>query len=302
MGDCRATVSYDDGRIKMANQSVVDGAFPERGVVHKGVGAAQTPIHAMLGKTVWRDEVPKDARSQVVCTIESMGRKRIDNDHNDEAFDEWCNYNLWYCANRGIDPESKVALEPRKDKCSPAIRLCPCDTQPTRGVKGINEQVVPHGQTWRYDISLEECGREKLMIGVGCDGVEDNRAVTFPKIMACVSSLDKFKAHLDDENLLHKSWLDFESYHSAGGFRDKVQWMGDHSDSIKVQDEIWKSSIERSARVLTRMIDDETLEYAFRGISSEQLDLRCKAFVELVNLCASGDNVTFGLCSFGCMM
>jgi len=315
MGDCRGTLSTSDGVIKTANRAMVDGAFPQNGVVDKGIGAVQTPIHAMPGDAVLRVDPHLTKSATIWCTLESMARMRIENDDEDEsAFHEWCAYNIAHCTSlidhqekcnlksaKKIVHSSHPALLPQKDRGANAWRLCPCETQPTRGLRGYNEKVLPNGQTWRYDVSMAECAKEHLMLGFGCDGVEDNKAIPSPKIMECVSSFEAFQAQLDDDNLLQRNWNDFDSYPVDGTFREKIQWMQDHSDNIKINDRFWKNSVGKSARILGEMLDDGSLVEAFAtgvDIDEDHLNVRCRALVELVNLCASADNVTFGLSAF----
>ena len=315
MGDCRGTISKSDGMIKAANRAMVDGAFPENGVVDKGIGPAQTPIHAMPGDAVLRVDPHLTKNATIYCTMESMAQMRIENDDEDEtAFHEWCAYNIAHCTSlinlqerchsnsaKKIIHSSHPALLPQKDRYGNAWRLCPCETQPTRGLRGYNEKVLPNGQTWRYDISMEECAKEHLVLGFGCDGVEDNKAIPASKIMECITSFGAFQSQLDDDNLLQRNWNGFESYPIEGTFREKIQWMQDHSDKIKINDRFWKDSVGKSARILGEMLDDGSLDEAFMArdeVCQNHLDVRCKAFVELINLCASADNVTFGMTTF----
>jgi len=314
MGDCRGTVSTRDGEIKTAPRALVDGAFLHKPVVDKGVGLAQTHIHAMPGDAVWREDVTEEQRkAPLVCTMESMRRMRIENDDEEEsAYEEWCAYNIAHCSSlidlqnkcqnssmvKPIVHSSHPALLPKKDWNANAWRLSPCECQPTRGLRGINEKVLPNGQTWRYDITMEECAREGLLMSSGCDGVEDNHAIDPSMIMKCLSSKDIFMAQIDNENLIHKYWNGFESYPHSGTIREKLQWMHDHVHNIRQIDLFWKNSIAKSVGILIEMLDDGSLEYAFTGTSQHQLELRCKAFVELINCRGSADNVTVGLTAF----
>ena len=314
MGDCRATVSTPDGEIKTAPRALVDGAFLHKSVVDKGFGLVQTHIHAMNGDAVWREDVTEEQRmAPVVCTMESMSRMRIENDDQEEsAYEEWRAYNIAHCSSlidlqnkcknssmvKPIIHSSHPALLPKKDWNANAWRLSPCKCQPTRGLRGIKERVLPNGQTWRYDISMEECSREGLLLMMGCDGVEDNHAIDPSMIMKCLVSIDTFLAQIDNDNLLHKYWNGFESYPHSEGIREKLQCMHDHADDIRHIDRFWIDSIAKSAGILIEMLDDGRLEYAFAGTSQHQLELRCKAFVELINCSGSADNVTVGLTSF----
>jgi hypothetical protein len=298
MGDCRATlIDGASQSIVQAPRSWIDCALNIAKISVRGIGAVQTPIHAMPGLAVPRESGPNSVMKSMVSTRDSMSLCRIENDDPEEsAFDEFRAYNIAYCARAGKDPNSTKPVLPRRD--GRAFRLSPCNTQPTRAIAGLNEQVLRNGQTFRYDVPLQE--RVGTMLVYGCDGMEDNGAIPAAMVASIATSKVFFMDQLYTDNIIFTVMAPIvrQGFPCDAPYTQKMAWLKEVAESgqINVADGHWLKSIARSAQALQDLFgDQEQVDRAFVGQSAGDLELLCKMLVEHANVRGSGDNVTCGV-------
>ena len=239
--------------------------------------------------------------SPVVCTRESMSRMKIENDSDGFATEEWMAFNIAYCSRAGYNHNTQPAIMPKKDSCANAFRLSPCGTQPTRGISGYNEKIITKGQTFRYNVPISDLSG--CVLTFGCDGIEDNGAITADKIHSVATSFDKFKELLDDNNILFRNWNNYHSkingYPKNGTFCEKLIWMRDYAFNIKINDKFWKDSVSNSASKLLDICENSTdFQLAFTSRGESSMSTLINAFIELCNVRGSADNVTFGMIKY----
>ena len=293
MGDCRATIGdVLTGEISIVKRAMVDCILDPLYIKDLKEGIAQTPIHAMPGLAIQRKN--ESVKSHPLCTKESMSEWKINDDDNEEnAHAEWMTFNINHCKKKGKNNEITEAIKPRKDPGANAFRLSLCDTQPTRGISGKDEQIMNHGQTFRYELPIKH--RSGKILVYGTDGIEDLNALPNDKILHVITSIDLFEKYFEENNLILKNISSSIIYPVNGTFHEKMNWLSKVAHSLPV-DLFWKESVKKSAKILENIFENkDNVKAAFTGVEYDNISLLCDIILEYINIRGSADNVTIGI-------